>query len=78
MSFLTPARTALSSKDPYARALCNWRRAAALVAALWSEFADAGRDLRPVAFGAYVAALDAEEEAANALRAMAVTLPKAA
>jgi hypothetical protein len=68
----------LSSEDPYTRALRNWRRAAALVAALWSEFADAGRDLRPVAFCAYVAALDAEEDAANSLRDMAVALPKAA
>jgi hypothetical protein len=78
MTFLMPARMKLSSKDPYALALGHWRRTAALVAALWAEFSDAGRDLRPVAFCAYVAALDAEEEAATALRDMAAALPKAA
>jgi hypothetical protein len=47
-----------------ARALDAWRAAAASVWGRWDAFLVAPAPLRPGAFAAYLAALDAEEEAA--------------
>jgi hypothetical protein len=42
-----------------------WREAASLVAARWQRFLEAEPTSRALAFAAYVAALDAEEAAAD-------------
>jgi hypothetical protein len=46
-------------------ALDRWRDAELLVRLRWYTFLEAGRASRPGAFAAYVAALDAEAEAAG-------------
>ena len=78
MTFLLRTPTKLIPTDPYARALDEWRRTARLVAELWGEYCETGRDFRPIAFAAYTVALDAEEAAANELSALAAALPEAA
>jgi hypothetical protein len=67
MTFLFSSRTASLTADPYARALDEWRRAARLAADLWQTYLGASREGRALAFGAYAAALDAEEAAADQL-----------
>jgi hypothetical protein len=62
--------------DSYAYALEEWRRAERVASDLWEEYGRTGRDFRPLVFRAYLAALDAEERAANVLRDMAI--PQAA
>jgi hypothetical protein len=64
-------------RDPLTDALEVWRTAAGLVSERWSIFTSAGLPSeRAAAFAAYVAALDAEEFAADQLRRLA--LPQAA
>jgi hypothetical protein len=53
-----------------AEALATWRDAASLVASRWDVFLAADPETRTWAFAAYVAALDAEEAAADDLAAM--------
>jgi hypothetical protein len=53
--------------DRAGRALEQWRRQARLVARLWETYLAASREDRAAAFGAYIAALDAEEAAATEL-----------
>jgi hypothetical protein len=67
MTFLlrTPATSPTSA--PYARALEEWRRQARLVARLWDTYLAVSGEARAAAFSAYMAALDAEEAAANDL-----------
>jgi hypothetical protein len=62
--------------DSYAEALEEWRRTARVASDLWQEYGRAGLDFRPLVFRGYLVALDAEEQAANVLRDMA--LPQAA
>jgi hypothetical protein len=50
-------------------ALETWREAASVVATRWQSFLEAGGDTRASAFASYVAALDAEEDAAADLAA---------
>jgi hypothetical protein len=49
------------------RAVEAWREAAQLVSARWAVFLEAGAQSRKRAFASYVAALDAEEAAADAI-----------
>ena len=51
----------------HARAMRAWRGAAALVWTRWEVLGEAAPELRPVAFAAYLAALDAEASAAATL-----------
>ena len=51
-------------------ALETWREAASVVATRWQSFLEAGADTRASAFASYVAALDAEEDAAADLAAL--------
>jgi hypothetical protein len=51
-------------------ALDTWREAASLVATRWQSFLEAGAHTRASAFASYVAALDAEEDAAADLAAL--------
>lgn len=48
-------------------ALEAWRRQARLVADLWATYRVATREGQAIAFRAYLAALDAEEDAASKL-----------
>jgi|GEM_PF-2914249 len=57
----------LSETPPQDRASQAWRAAADLVWARWHVLRDATPERRPAAFAAYVAALDAEALAADAL-----------
>jgi hypothetical protein len=57
----------LSGMPPQERASQAWRAAADLVWARWHVLRDATPERRPAAFAAYVAALDAEASAADAL-----------
>jgi hypothetical protein len=56
--------------SPTEAALESWRSTAALVRVRWQQFRAADRSTRSGAFAAYVAALDREAAAANALRAV--------
>ena len=68
MSFLiSTAPTTSPESETYERALEEWRTQARLVAELWDTFLAARGRGRSPAFGAYVAALDAEEAAASDL-----------
>jgi hypothetical protein len=53
------------------RAVEAWREAAQLVSARWAVFLEAEAESRRWAFASYVAALDAEEAAANAVAHLA-------
>lgn len=55
--------------DPRAEALEVWRNAELIVSRRWEAFLEAEPETRRWAFAAYVAALDGEEAAANALAA---------
>jgi hypothetical protein len=55
---------------PEEQALDAWREAAELVRVRWATFLEADAQTRQWAFASYVAALDAEEAAALAVRAM--------
>jgi hypothetical protein len=57
----------LSGTPPQERASQAWRAAADLVWARWDVPREATPEHRPAAFAAYVAALDAEASAADAL-----------
>jgi hypothetical protein len=57
-----------AQQDPV-HALETWRQAASVVATRWQSFLEAGADTRASAFASYVAALDAEEDAAADLAA---------
>jgi hypothetical protein len=76
MTFLISTPTTSPDSQTYERALEEWRRQAQLVAELWENFLAARGRGRSPAFGAYVAALDAEEAAAIELAAF--SLAKAA
>jgi hypothetical protein len=54
-------------EDPVAQALEAWRSAASLVSDRWQQFLAADDSTRPMTFAAYVAALDLEAAAADAL-----------
>jgi hypothetical protein len=68
MSFLTRTPANLIPVETTNGALAIWRRAAAVVEELWAEYRAASREMQPLAYFAYAAALDEEEAAANALR----------
>ena len=51
------------------RALQTWRAAAGRVASRWQTYLTAGPESRSWAFASYLAALDAEEAAANEIAA---------
>ena len=51
----------------HSEALDGWRAAARLVAERWKQYTQAGSDEAAAAYGAYLAALDAEEAAAYEL-----------
>jgi hypothetical protein len=53
--------------DEQAQAVERWREAARLVSARWRLFLESGAESRQFAFASYVAALDAEEAAADAV-----------
>lgn len=57
----------LSATPPQDHASQAWRVAANLVWARWDVLRDAAPERRPAAFSAYVAALDEEASAADAL-----------
>ena len=67
MTFLLSTPRTSPASETYEQALEEWRRQAHLVAELWDTFLAARGQARSPAFGAYVAALDAEEAAANEL-----------
>ena len=56
--------------SPAKAALESWRSAAALVRLRWRQFLAADGSTRPTTFAAYVAALDVEAAAADALLAV--------
>jgi hypothetical protein len=58
--------------DPRAQALEVWRDAEQIVSERWDAFVKAEPETRRWAFASYVAALDAEEAAANDLASFAV------
>ena len=58
--------------SPEAQALDAWREAADLVSVRWATFLEADAETRRWAFASYVAALDAEEAAANELASLAL------
>jgi hypothetical protein len=60
--------------DPRAEALEVWRDAEQLVSTRWDVFLKAEPEAHRFAFASYVAALDAEEAAAFALRALSTRL----
>jgi hypothetical protein len=61
--------SSLFFEDRAAQALEIWQSAARLVSDRWQQFLAADGSTRPTTFAAYVAALDLEEAAADALRA---------
>jgi hypothetical protein len=67
MSFLLRPGVPLTRTSPEERASQAWRAAADLVWTRWDVLNEATPARRPVAFAAYVAALDAEDSAAAAL-----------
>jgi hypothetical protein len=58
--------------DGPAGGLEEWRAAARLVSARWALFLEAGAQERAWAFASYVAALDAEEAAAEEMAGLAM------
>ena len=62
--FITSHATPLFAARGRARALETWREAASVVSLRWKVFLEAEPARRPLAFGSYMAALDAEEAAA--------------
>jgi hypothetical protein len=67
MTFLIRPDAPLHHARLHAGALDTWRDAEVLVQLRWDTFLEADRASRPGAFAAYVAALDAEAEAAGEL-----------
>jgi hypothetical protein len=67
MSFLLRTPTTSPTSAPQGHALEEWRRQARLVARLWETYLAVSGESRAAAFSAYMAALDAEEAAANDL-----------
>ena len=67
MNFLIRPGVPFYGRQLQARAMRAWRVAADLVWARSELLAEAPRELRSVAFAAYLAALDAEASAAAAL-----------
>jgi len=67
MNFLIRPGVPFYGKQLHARAMRVWRGAADLVWTRWEVLGEAAPELRPVAFAAYLAALDAEASAAAAL-----------
>ena len=67
MALLTRNASRRSPFERYRRALEDWRRAARLVAERWEIYRLARSDSQPLAFAAYMAALDAEALAADEL-----------
>jgi hypothetical protein len=57
---------------PRARALEAWRNAEQIAAQRWEAFLEAVPETRRWAFASYLAALDAEEAAANDLASLSV------
>ena len=67
MRLLTKSRTPFRGRQLQAGAMRAWRTAADLVWMRWEILREAGPELRPAAFAAYLAALDAEASAAAEL-----------
>jgi hypothetical protein len=67
MKFLIRPGVPFHSRQLRARAMRAWRAAADLVWARWEALGEAAPELRPAAFAAYLAALDAEASAADTL-----------
>jgi hypothetical protein len=67
MKFLIRPGVPFHSRQLRARAMRAWRAAADLVWARWEALGEAAPELRPAAFAAYLAALDAEASAAATL-----------
>jgi hypothetical protein len=67
MALFTRNAQRRSPFERYSRALDDWRRAARLVAERWEVYTRARSDSQPLAFAAYMAALDAEAVAADDL-----------
>jgi hypothetical protein len=65
--FLTGLSQTRASRDAYEA----WRVAARLVSMRWQAFLDAGSETRRLAFASYLAALDAEQAAAEDVAARA-------
>jgi hypothetical protein len=66
----TTFQTVCSTQLDPVRALETWREAARAVATRWQSFLEAGAGTRASAFASYVAALDAQENAAADLAAV--------
>jgi hypothetical protein len=66
MAFLRSAAPC-SADEVYSRALDSWRDASQAASDTWQLYLTTRRASRASAFGAYVAALDAEEAAAGDL-----------
>ncbi len=67
MRFMIRPGVPSHGRQLHARAMRAWRAAADLVWTRWEALGDAAPELRPVAFAAYLAALDAEASAAATL-----------
>jgi hypothetical protein len=78
MNFLVRSGTPLYQAQLQARALSAWRDAELVVRARWDAFLVADGASRRDAFAAYVAALDAETAAADALADASSDLAEAA
>lgn len=68
MTYLINPATLSFKRDAGGDAIERWRMAEQLVIERWAEYTTAARADRGEAFGAYVAALDAEEAAASELQ----------
>jgi hypothetical protein len=76
MTFLINPATLPFKHDARMEAVELWRTAERLVAERWAQYSTAGRNQASAAYNAYLAALDAEEAAADELRQL--NLSKAA
>ncbi len=72
MKFLIGSGVPFQGRQLHTRALRAWRAAADLVWTRWEVLGEAAPELRPVAFAAYIAALDAEASAAATLAEMSL------
>ena len=67
---MNPPSLFFQDVSPAEAALESWHSAAALVRVRWRQFLAADGSTRPTTFAAYVAALDLEAAAADALLAL--------
>jgi hypothetical protein len=73
MTFLINPASLPFTRDARMEAVERWRTAERLVAERWAQYSTAGRDQALVAYNAYLAALDAEEAAADELRQLSLS-----